>query len=175
MTILQLFLSFFKIGLFSFGGGLAMIPLISEEIIRHGWMSDAQFIQIIGIAEMTPGPIAVNAATFVGFTTAGLLGAFIATLGVALPPLLLVLIISNWLFRYSDSNGMKMVFFGIKPVVVALITSAAYYILKSTVLVEKIKYETLIIAGISYLLGVKVKLHPIFIIAVAAILGKIVS
>jgi chromate transporter len=91
MIYLSLLITFFKIGLFSFGGGYAMIPMIEREIESHGWLSPAEFIDIIAIAEMTPGPIAVNSATFVGFKTAGILGGLFATLGVALPSLLLIL------------------------------------------------------------------------------------
>lgn len=87
MIYLKLFLSFVKIGLFSFGGGYAMIPLIQKEIESHGWLTPSQFIDIIAIAEMTPGPIAINSATFVGYNTAGFLGGAVATFGVALPSL----------------------------------------------------------------------------------------
>ena len=85
MILLKLFVTFFKIGLFTIGGGYAMLALIRQEIVRHGWLTVQEFVDIVGIAEMTPGPIAVNAATFVGYRTAGLGGALLATAGVALP------------------------------------------------------------------------------------------
>lgn len=171
MEYIQLFFSFFKIGMFSFGGGLAMIPLISNEITKYQWMTDAEFIQIIGITEMTPGPIAVNTATFVGYQTGGILGAVVATLGVSLPPLVIILSISKLLFSRSDSKMMKMIFWGIKPVIVALITGAGIYIIKSTVFVDTIKIGTLVIAGILFFISHKYRTHPILLILLAAFMG----
>lgn len=171
MIYLQLFISFLKIGLVSFGGGLAMIPLISSEIVSHQWISDATFIKIIGIAQMTPGPIAVNAATFVGYKTGGLLGAFVATLGVSLPPLCVILSVSKFLFSKSESKIMQVVFYGIKPVVVALITAAGVFIIRSTVFVTPIQLGTIIIAVILFFISHKYKLHPILLIILAAGMG----
>ena len=94
MLYLTLFLEFLKIGLFTFGGGYAMIPLIREVVLKHGWLNEAQFLNMIGVAEVTPGPIAVNMATYVGSTQAGFLGALLCTLGVILPAFLIMLLIS---------------------------------------------------------------------------------
>lgn len=171
MIYIQLFLSFLKIGMFSFGGGLAMIPLISNEITKYAWMTDAEFIQIIGITEMTPGPIAVNAATFVGYQTGGIFGAIVATLGVSLPPLVIILSISKLLFARSDSKMMKMIFWGVKPVIVALITSAGVYIIQATVFVNPAKIGTLVIAAIIFLVSHKFHTHPIILIILAALMG----
>ncbi len=101
MIFLDLFLSFFKIGLFSFGGGYAMIPLIQKEITRNGWITPSEFVDIIAIAEMTPGPIAVNSATFVGYKTAGLFGGLVATIGVALPSAMLIFLIADFIQKYK--------------------------------------------------------------------------
>jgi chromate transporter len=110
MIYLQLFASFFKIGLFSFGGGYAMITLISDEIAKHHWLLQSEFVRIIGIAEMTPGPIAVNSATFIGYKTAGILGATLATAGVALPSLLIILFASSFFFKNAEHPLMKKKF-----------------------------------------------------------------
>jgi len=171
MIYIQLFLSFLKIGLFSFGGGLAMIPLIANEITSHHWMTDAEFIKIIGIAEMTPGPIAVNAATFVGYQSGGILGAIVATLGVSLPPLCIILSVSKFLFENSDSKIMKMFFYGVKPVIVALITGAGIFIVQSTVFLSPIRMGTVVIAVVLFFLSQKYRMHPIFLIILAACMG----
>jgi len=171
MIYIQLFLSFVKIGLFSFGGGLAMIPLIATEITSHQWMTETEFIKIIGIAEMTPGPIAVNAATFVGYQSGGMLGAFVATLGVSLPPLCIILTISKILFANSQSTLMKMFFYGVKPVIVALITGAGVFIVQSTVFVSPIRIGTVVIAIVLFVLSQKYRIHPILLIVIAACMG----
>lgn len=177
MILLELFGTFFKIGLFSFGGGYAMIPLISDEIARNGWMLEEEFVRIIGIAEMTPGPIAVNSATFVGYQTAGVLGSLCATVGVALPSLLIILSISAFFFKNMSHPIMKGAFKGIKPVVAGLIVSAAVIITKATLFQEGhvgfefLQIEVLVIIGILLLILRRVKLHPIMLIGVSAGLG----
>ncbi len=171
MIFFNLFFAFFKIGLFSFGGGYAMIPLISEEIANYGWMNEAEFIQIIGIAEMTPGSIAINAATFIGFQTAGLLGALVASLGVLLPSLLIILFISSFFFKYSRHPLMKKIFVGIRPVVTGLIFSAGILIGKEVMF----EIRTLIVF-IALLVIIKfVKIHPIMLIILAAGGGVVVN
>lgn len=176
MVYFDLFISFFKIGLFSFGGGYAMIPLISTEITNRGWLLQSEFMQIIGIAEMTPGPIAVNAATFVGFKTAGFWGALSATLGVATPSLLLILFISKFFFKYSNHEFTKHIFLGIRPVIAALIFSSAILIGKESIIdISKtgiiINYKTLIIALIILVIAFRKKTHPIALVFLAGLLG----
>lgn len=125
MIYLQLFLSFIQIGMFSFGGGMAAMPLIQAQVVdKHGWLTLTQFTDLITIAEMTPGPIAVNSATFVGTRVAGLPGALIATFGCILPACILVTFLA-WLYgKYSDIKIVKGVLSGLRPAVVALIASA---------------------------------------------------
>lgn len=94
-TIVQLFLTFFKIGAFTFGGGYAMLPFIQQEVLKNGWMNDKELIDFIAISESTPGPFAVNASTFVGMQTAGVFGAVCATLGVVLPSFIIILIVAK--------------------------------------------------------------------------------
>jgi|LGVE01.1.fsa_nt_gb chromate transporter len=180
MIYLELFIAFFKIGLFSFGGGYAMIPLISDVITKNGWLLQEEFVQIIGIAEMTPGPIAVNAATFVGYKTAGILGSLSATVGVAMPSLLLILFVSGFFFKYSDHPIMKHVFLGIRPVVAGLILASAFVMAKTTILAPShgavgFNFDTFIITIVILFIALRRKLHPIILISIAGVLGYFTS
>lgn len=122
----ELFLSFLQVGLFSVGGGYVAIPLIRQQVVdQHGWISMAIFNDLVTIAEMTPGPIGINAATFVGVRAAGLPGAIVASLGFVLPSLVIVSLLGWLYFRYRKVQMMQSVLGGLRPVVVALIASAA--------------------------------------------------
>ena len=130
ITLLKLFWSFFQIGLFSIGGGYAAMPLIQKQIVDlHQWLTPAEFIDIITISQMTPGPIAINSATFVGTRVAGLPGALIATLGNVLPSCIIVLTIAYFYFKHSNLWALQGVLNGLRPAVVALIASAGLSIL----------------------------------------------
>lgn len=134
MMLAQLFLSFLQVGAFSVGGGYAAMPLIQAQVVeRFGWLTMAEFTNLITIAEMTPGPIAINAATFVGLRIGGVAGALIATFGCILPSLILVSLLS-WVYaRFRSGQAMQTVLSLLRPVVVALITSAALDILFTAV------------------------------------------
>ena len=135
MTYLQLFISFFQIGLFSIGGGYAALPLIQEQVVNlHGWMDMTQFIDIITISQMTPGPIAINAATFVGIKTAGIGGAIVATVGCVTPSCIIVLVLAAVYYRFRNLHTIKGVLSGLRPAVVALIASAGLSIVIVTFL-----------------------------------------
>lgn len=124
--LIDLFFSFLQIGLFSIGGGYVAIPLIQQQVVNgHGWLSMAVFNDLVTIAEMTPGPIGINAATFVGVRTAGLPGALIASLGFVLPSLVIVSLLGWLYYRYRKAQLMQNILGGLRPVVVALIASAA--------------------------------------------------
>lgn len=125
MIYLRLFLTFLKIGAVSFGGGYGMIPLVREECILRGWLTDAEILNFIAIAESTPGPIAVNMATFVGSSQAGLGGAVLATLGAILPAFLIILLISTVMGNLLKFAGVKAALGGVRPVAVGLILSTA--------------------------------------------------
>ena len=129
MIYLLLFLEFFKIGLFTFGGGFAMIPLVEEVVLKHGWLSESAFYNFIGVCESTPGPIAINMATYVGSMQGGLLGSAVATLGVVLPSFIIILIIASVLKKFTDNKYFKAFIKGVKPVVVALILSVGVILL----------------------------------------------
>ena len=130
MIYLQLFLSFFQIGLLGFGGGYAVMPLIQNQVVDiHGWLDMSAFSDIITISQMTPGPIAINSATFAGIQTAGLLGAVVATLGCVLPSTIIVIVLVKLYMKYRDMSVMKGVMSGLRPAVVAMIASAGLSIL----------------------------------------------
>lgn len=130
MTLLKLFWSFFQIGLLSFGGGYAAMPLILEQVVtRNQWLTMAEFADIVTIAEMTPGPIAVNSATFVGLKIAGLPGALISTLGCILPACVILMILAYFYYKYRNLAMVQGVLSCLRPAVVALIASAVLSIL----------------------------------------------
>lgn len=130
MIYLQLFLSFLQIGLFSFGGGYAAMPLIQGQVVTaHGWLSMSEFTDLITISQMTPGPIAVNSATFVGIKIAGIPGALIATLGCILPSCIIVTVIAKLYLRYRELDMLQGILNSLRPAVVAMIASAGISIL----------------------------------------------
>ena len=119
--LLNLFLTFFKIGLFTFGGGYAMIPLIQEEVILNGWLTSEEILNFIAVAESTPGPVAINMATFIGSSQGGILGAIMATLGVVLPSFIIILIIASLVKSLLKFVGVNAFLKGVRPVVTGLI------------------------------------------------------
>lgn len=166
--IAKLFLTFLKIGTFSFGGGYAMIPFIQREIIeKHHWINDSAFMDIIGISQMTPGPVAINSATFVGFKVSGVLGSVGATLGVVTTSFILVSIASKAMEKFKESKVLKAALLGMRPVLIALIIQAFVDLAKDAYVDVKSVIITVIIGVI--LLSKKV--HPILSIVIAGILG----
>ena len=131
--LIQLFVSFFKIGAFSFGGGYAMLPLLEKEVIKtHNWMSSREFIDIFAISEMTPGPIAVNSATFLGYKVAGFIGAFTATFAVILPSFIVISLIFAFILKFKNSPYVDWIFKGIRPIVLGLILAAGITVAKTS-------------------------------------------
>lgn len=120
----KLFLIFFKIGAFTFGGGYAMLPLMQQEVLANGWMDNTDLVNFIAVAESTPGPVAINMATYIGIETAGVFGAVCATLGVVLPSFIVIMIVARFYTKYSNSFIVKSCMNGLRPVVIGLITSA---------------------------------------------------
>ena len=130
-SVLSVFLTFMKIGAFTFGGGYAMIPLIQREAVeKHGWVTDDDILEIVAVAESTPGPIAINAATFVGYRVAGFFGAAAATMGVVLPSFLIILLISRVLQAFQSLQAVQYAFFGIRAGVLALLLKALWNMYK---------------------------------------------
>lgn len=134
MICLDLFLIFLKVGAVSFGGGYGMISLIRDEVVSHGWMSEEMLMNLIAVSESTPGPIAVNVATFVGSSQAGVLGALCATVGVVLPSFFIILLIAAILRNLLKYAGVQAVLGGIRPGIVAMVLGTGFTMLLSTVL-----------------------------------------
>ncbi len=131
--LFSLFITFCKIGLFTIGGGYAMLPFIQREVLAvHGWLSAAEIADIVAISQMTPGPIAINAATFTGMKVAGVAGACLSTLGVVLPSLVIASLVARALLAFQRSDVVKGVLMGMKPAVTGLIAAAALGILVQT-------------------------------------------
>jgi len=166
--LITLFIAFLKIGTFSFGGGYAMLPFIQKEIVESNtWISMSEFTDIIGISQMTPGPVAINSATFVGYKVGGIIGSIIATLGVITTSFILITIINKLLSKFKESKVVKTALLGMRPVLIALIIYAFIDLAKESYVDLKSIIITLIIGVI--LLSKKV--HPILVIVIAAILG----
>ena len=132
MIYLELFLTFLQVGAVSFGGGYAMISLIRERMLMYGWLTEEELLNMIAVSESTPGPIAVNMATFVGSAQRGILGAFLATLGVVLPSFIIILIIAALIRNFLKYKGVQAFLGGIRPCVVGLILATALTMLMST-------------------------------------------
>ena len=168
----QLFLTFFKIGAFTFGGGYAMIPLIQREAVeRRHWVSDEDILEIIAIAESTPGPIAINAATFVGYKTRGFWGAFCATFGVVLPSFVIITLISFVLQEFESLRAVKYAFFGIRAGVLALILKALWSMFQKSPR-GVVSYAVMALA---FVLVAVLKVDVIVVIALCAALGLVSS
>ena len=135
MIYLELFLTFLQIGAVSFGGGYAMISIIREKVLMYGWLTEEDLLNMIAVSESTPGPIAVNMATFVGSTQGGILGSFLATLGVVLPSFIIILIVVALICNLLKYKGVQAILAGIRPCVVGLILATAITMLMSTLFV----------------------------------------
>lgn len=150
MIYLYLFTVFFRIGIFSFGGGLAMLPLIFQSVQSFGIMSAHEFSNLVALSQVTPGPIAVNAATYVGFNYAGLSGAAVATLGVCVPSFILVLLVVKFIEKFNDSMAVKGAFNGIRPVTIGLIGAAAVFVMETVLINGKLFSLQLFTEGADY-------------------------
>ena len=169
MIYLQLFIVFARIGLFGFGGGMAMLPMIYQGAKTFNLMSAEEFSNLVAISQVTPGPIAVNAATYVGYHCAGIAGALAATFGVAFPSFVLVMLVCYFVTRFRNSRVVEGAFAGIRPVTVGLITAAVVFMAQG--LEHGIDFvSAALIAGTVILIG-KVKVSPILIVIGAGLIG----
>ena len=175
MIFLELFWAFFKIGLFTFGGGYAMLPLIREEVLNHGWLAAEDIVNFIAVSESTPGPFAVNMATYVGMVTAGLGGAACATLGVTLPSVIVILLVATFYDRFRRSRLVEGAMSGLRPCVVGLIAAALVSIGQSVLFPDGFVFGApfFVSAGLFVLTAVLAfrKVHPILLIALSAAVG----
>ncbi|WP_458120482.1 chromate transporter [Paenibacillus sp. Z6-24] len=174
MILWQLFVSFLKIGFVSFGGGYAVIPMIQHDSERYGWLTPEHFQQTVSLAGMSPGPIATNSATLIGYQTAGIGGAFAATGGIVLPSLVLVVLIASFFYKINNSPMMKSSFYGLRPIITGLIIYAAIHFGFASgwaSLLQPMNWMILLIGGFAFMAIVKYKLHPLLVIAGSAVLG----
>lgn len=161
-----LFSTFAKIGAFTFGGGYAMIPVISTEIVeKRGWIDDEEMVDILAIAESTPGPLAINSATFIGYKTGGLLGSVVATFGVVLPSFLIIYIISMFMTQFRELVWVSYAFKGIQAGVVFLVLSAAHKLISQC---EK-NIRNYCVMAVVFLLAVFTNINVIFLLIGAAV------
>lgn len=183
MIYLELFWSFVQVGLFCVGGGYASMPLIQAQVIDvHGWLSISEFIDIFAISQMTPGPIGINAATFVGMKVAGFLGAIVATLGFVTPTFILGIILAKLFFKYGNIGVIKGILNGLRPAVVALICSAGMSFIflalfnteKMPINVADIDYLGLFVLIVAFI-AVRKKVGIIKILAGSGVLGLILG
>ncbi|MEJ6951329.1 chromate transporter [Natronospora cellulosivora (SeqCode)] len=182
MIYIILYLEFLKIGLFSLGGGLATLPFLQELIVKYGWISSNELLNMIAISESTPGPIGVNTATFVGYNTAGVFGGVVATLGLATPSIIIIIIIAHYLNRFNEHPLVQGAFTGIRPAVAGLIGFVAFELGKGELfnlqqfafgreIIEFFNFRAIILFLILLYLINKYKKHPILYIVAAAIVG----
>ena len=183
MIFLQLFYEFFKTGLFAVGGGLATLPFLEDISQRTGWFTSAQLADMLAISESTPGPIGVNMATYVGFETAGILGALCATVGLVMPSVIIIVLVSKVLEKFRTNTYVEAAFYGLRPASVAMVASAGIGVAMTTLLnltasgFAVLRWRELVLAAVILVLTNFVpkvkKFHPIVFIALAAAVGII--
>lgn len=185
MIYLQLFIEFFKVGLFSIGGGLATLPFLYNISDRLRWYSHMDLANMIAISESTPGPVGVNTATYVGNTVAGILGTVVATAALIVPSIIIIIIISKFLNKFKDSKHVKNVFYGLRPASVGLIAAAGYSVItmallnmeqynKTGIISDIFNIKAIIFATILLIitnLKKTKKSHPVIFILVSAFIG----
>ncbi|MDE7125892.1 MAG: chromate transporter [Muribaculaceae bacterium] len=188
MIFLRLIWSYLKIGLFGFGGGYAMLALIENEIVGHGWITEQMFTDIVAVSQMTPGPIGINSATYIGYVAPmhssevfsspfwGILGSVVCTLAVVVPSYILVINTAHIIARHKDSVIVKGIFAGLRPVVVGLIASAALLLMNSANFGDNAYQVTvgIIICAAAFIAVYFAKIHPIAVICAAGLVGLLV-
>lgn len=186
MIFLRLFYEFFKVGLFSVGGGLATLPFLYNLSDTMGWFTYSDVTDMIAIAESTPGAIGINMSTYAGYLVAGVPGGIIATLGLVCPSIIVILIIANLLKKFKDNKYVQSAFFGLRPASMAMIAAAGIGVVKvalinidafkaSGQLTDLFFIPGLILAVVLYILSKKTKWSPIVLIAISALVGIVFS
>ena len=181
MIWLQLFYVYLKIGILGFGGGYAMLSLIQADVVdKYGWITLQEFTDIVAISQMTPGPIGINSATYIGYTAihnAGyspamaILGSCLTTFAVCFPSFLLVLLISYGYARFRNNKYVEAAFLGLRPVTVGLIAAAALLLMNQENFID---YKSFLIFGAAFILTLKFKVHPILMILLAGVAGMVI-
>jgi chromate transporter len=172
--LFELFYTFLMIGFISFGGGYAMIPVIEREVSEHGWMTTTELTDAIAISGMSPGPIATNSAVFIGYSTAGLPGAVLSALGMAVPSFLLVVIAAAFYYKLHNHPLVQSAFYGLRPIITALILYGAYRFGESNGLLGPWNYSILFSFAIFLIVLVgllKFRMHPVYMILLSGLIG----
>ncbi len=180
MLFLQLFYTFFKIGLFGFGGGYAMLSMIQGEVVtRYGWLTAQEFTDIVAVSQMTPGPIGINSATYVGYTAVtgagysmawGIAGSAVATLAVVLPSFILMLAVSRFFLKFQKHPSVEAVFAGLRPAVVGLLASAALVLMNAENFSSP-NYVSYAIFAVAFVGTIRYKVNPILMIVICGATG----
>lgn len=188
MIFLQLFLVFSKIGIVGFGGGYAMLSLIQDDVVnKHGWLSSAEFTDIVAVSQMTPGPLGINMATYVGYTSVlnagyptelAMLGSLLATLSILWLPFILMIVVSRFLLKHKESPIIKSLFAGLRPTIVGLVAAAALVLMNAenfgaprTALLQFV--VSLILFALAFISVYRFKVSPLKILALAGIFGMV--
>lgn len=178
--LLELFFVFFKIGLFTIGGGYAMIPMIKDEIVmQKGWITSNEILNFLAISESTPGPFAINTATLIGFQQAGILGGIAATIGVVTPSFIIIYVIAKFMSKFSENYYVKTVFKVLKPIIIGLLISVAVSLVTKNLFITEgtnqlLDWKAIIIMVVIFALSqIFKKAHPIFLILISGVLGYI--
>lgn len=188
MGFVNLFAAFFRIGLFGFGGGLAMLPLIYQSVQQFGFMDPAEFSDLLALSQVTPGPIAVNAATYVGLHFAGIPGAAVATFGVILPEFIIMMMVCRFLDRFRENRLVEGAFAGIRPVTIGLLFAAALFVSDGVLTRGPVISKAILTVGAGYfdwiavgigagavLLMTAAKMKPIRVMLLAAAAGAVLG
>lgn len=171
MIYLQLFLEFFKIGLFSVGGGLATLPFLNKLAETKGWYTVSELTNMLAISESTPGPVGVNMATYIGFILGNIGGALVATFALVLPSYLIIIVISRFLQKFKHNLYVQDIFKTIRPVVTALIAVSFLSIFNTSMFNLGFDFKKIVLFFVIFLLIIKFKKHPVFYISLGGILG----
>lgn len=188
MIFLQLFLVFSKIGIVGFGGGYAMLSLIQDDVVnKHGWLSSAEFTDIVAVSQMTPGPLGINMATYVGYTSVvnagystglAMLGSLLATLSILWLPFILMIVVSRFLLKHKESPIIKSIFAGLRPTIVGLVAAAALVLMNAenfgaprTALLQFV--VSLILFALAFISVYRFKVSPLKILALAGVFGMV--
>jgi len=180
MLLLQLYYEFFKVGLFAIGGGLATLPFLQDIVQKTGWFSSQDLMDLIAISESTPGPIGVNAATYAGFHTYGVIGGIVATVGLISPSIIIIILVSKALEKFKESALVKHIFYGLRPASTGLIAAAGFSVVLATLVsvtdipvnpVGAFNWFGIVLAVILYWAIKKFDKHPVVYIAASAVIG----
>ncbi len=183
MILLKLYLTFFRVGLFSVGGGLATLPFLQEIVDKYGWITSEELSNMIAISESTPGPIGINTATYVGYSTKGVLGGLMAILGIVTPSIIIIIIIAHYFSKFSEEPLVKSAFYGIRPAVAGLIGAVGFDLTKAELfnagtftnsnIMALLNLKAIVLFGIMFYGIRKFAKHPITYILIAAVIGII--